>query len=196
MPPSSLIHNNPVTNFIPCENELEEENFTDSEPETIALLEIIRQFYEKDRRKKLQQKAMLQEMQFQKKPTPMTTTTQVQEMVDGKPMVIKLSQGHQETVRMLFQNRPPHYKIEGSAVESLIKILGGKIDKNTGSTIIIHWGNSKKIAGTYEVAHGGPDKGHLTSEWAIRVAAAINVGIRIGYIAEETIAQYLPQDSQ
>ncbi len=171
--------------------EVEEENFEDIERETNELMELFRQFIEGDREEKLKLKEEARLRAMAKKTTTATTTAQVQAVVNGGPRVIKLNGDHPNTVRMLFQDIPPHYIIKGSEVESLIKILGGRIEKKGGG-ITIHWGTSKKIAGTYEVAHGGSEKGLLTSQWAANVAEAINVGIDKGYIASETIRCLIP----
>lgn len=157
-----------------------DDSLDDIEREANFLMEILRQFYEKDRKEKLEQK----EAKIKK-----ATLLLEPEVVKISP--IKLSTKHQETLSNLFLENPPNLEISGSEVESLIRILGGRTVGAGGSMVSVFWRNSKKKAGEYEVFHGGDGEGYLKSAWAGRAAEAIRVGVQYGYIAKETIHPHL-----
>lgn len=156
-----------------------DDSLGDIEREANVLMEILRQIYEKDRKDKLERK----EAKIKK--------AILLEHEVTKTSSIKLSTKHQETLNNLFLKHPPHFEISGSEVESLIKILRGRIVGAGGSMVSVFWGNSKKKAGEYEVFHGGDGEGYLKSAWAGRAAEAIRVGVQYGYIAKETIHPHL-----
>lgn len=168
--------------------EVEEEEVDDIEREANELMEIMRQFIERDREKKLRQREAAKARSVM-----VTKAVQGQMVVDVGPGVRKLNTQQRETVKLLFQNTsPPHYVISRGEVESLIGALGGRTDgAGNGSRFKIFWGASKKQAGMYEVAHRISEAGLLTSVSAAHVADAINVGIRTGYIASATISDVL-----
>lgn len=175
--------------------EVEEENFEDIERETNELMEILRGFIEGDREEKLRKKEEAKlRAAARARTTTMTATAQVGGVVQG-PGIRKLSKAQRKTVRLLFENNPPHYVISRSDVESLIGALGGRVKGDgNGSKFKIFWGTSNKQAEVFEVAHGGSEADLLTSSWAVHVADAINVGISKGYIASATISDVLESE--
>ncbi len=102
----------------------------------------------------------------------------------GMVVVEKLNGEQEETLRALCCKNPPHLKIKGSKVESLITNgLKSRVEEKGTGDCTIFWGNSKKIAGTYEVTHGRDRKKRLTSDYAAKIGNIIKEGIDQGFIS-------------
>jgi len=150
--------------------------------ETNSLMEVMRQICEKDRKQKIIQQEekrrlkVMRELELKKA-----------SLLEEKPQIIeaekkiafhKLSNRHEETLKALLSQKPPHLEISGLEVESLIKILNGKVEGDgNGSRLKVFWKGSDKQAGMYEV-HGE----HLTAPWAQKAGQAITEGIRYGLV--------------
>lgn len=166
-----------MVNTIILEKELEEDDSI--ERETSELFESIRQLIESDRKKKLE----LKEAKLMKR-------KQEEEMViETKPAIVKLSATNKWTLEMLFSEKSCHLELLGSEIENLIGALGGRAVPGSKNKVNIFWRNSASKAGAYEVTHGADGAGYLKSGWVVKVKEAIEVGVKLGYIAAELIHQ-------
>lgn len=170
---------------------LEEDSDEDSleaiERETNELMEVFRQLCDEDRKEKLKRK----ELEIKIKPEKLGLSL---EPTIIKPAIIILDADEREVLDACLQRNPPHLKISGRAIESLIVKCGGKKPtKNHKGKYPIYWTDPvTKIyathkSGSYEVTHGGDSPEVLTSEYAGRVGKAFVEGVNRGSIAKETV---------
>lgn len=162
------------------EEDSDDESFGKVKREQNELMEVFRQMIESDRKEKLER----QEMKL-RKPALESETSEIS--IEIKPEIKKLSNKHQKTLNALLKEKPEPLVISGAAVKSLIKFLGGRVDSVGNGKKCIFWGNSNRLAGSYEVTHGKDRAKHLTSDFAKNVADAIKAGVENGYIARETV---------
>ena len=91
-------HPAPVPNTIALADDTEE-----IERETNVLMELLRQRSECDRKAKLERK---EQKEFQSKKTVSSDEPAVAIEIEKKPLVIKLSNPHQATLKALFEEKP------------------------------------------------------------------------------------------
>lgn len=141
------------------------------------LMEIMLQFCE-DRKKKQRNQEEKKQKQLLLKKAPQLL--EENDGIDQKPkvekLVLKLNKNQEETLQAVLLEKPPHYVISGKEIENLIEALGGTVQGASGSNFHICWKGLAKD-GEYEMAHGGDNKGYLTSKWAKRVGKAIRLGV-------------------
>lgn len=171
------------------ENTFHEEVDEEILEENNILMEILRQVCEKDRKQKL----IIQEEKRRTKALELSRLliesedSSIEVTQSSQPQ--KLNKKHEETLRALLSENPPHLEISGTEVKNLIENeLGGKlVGDGNGSKFKVFWQGSNKKAGMYEVAHGGDRDGYLTSEWAKKAGDAICVGVNYGAVALDII---------
>lgn len=165
---------------------VEEEDEGLIEIETNSLMEVMRQLCEQDRRQKIidMQKKSLRNAEAKK--AALLIEEKPEKIIEKKIEVKKLNKTQKATLSAVLSQNPPHLKITGKEVESLIKGLGGTTVGAGGSMFHIRFaGTGEGKDGEYEVHHDGDGDKCLTSKWAKRAGAAIKRAIDSGRVVVE-----------
>lgn len=185
---SEKISEHLIPNIQNIEQFKEDSNGSDDEEKELMkelnpLFEIVRQFCEHDRIKKLQKQEEKRKLELEKKREsdkknhPMTNKI--------NPISRKLSAEQKDLLLNTFSEHPPHLTVHINEIRKLAKACGLIIKDTEGSKHNIHVKGSKKLLGEFEHNHGGDKRYYIKSNQMENVGDAIRAAIENEWIVIE-----------